>query len=251
MTENVLENKYQNIEYKKNNPFIFKNQSSNSKFHNWYNVVKFSVVILAFIFSLLALWYTSQWKSEALTKLGVNLNSFNFGENLGWNNNWNDLINNANKLSLNEWVSTSTINESIINTLIALSFICVISIIPTLVFKNGTILSIVSLTITFISSIVVIVLFVMCLNAQMDVISLYQNNDINQMKASYDANNNRITEIDTLLGNTGISEDERAKLIAEKGTLTASNTTLVNKLQAEVKRVVESILKLTSGAVVS
>lgn len=250
MTENILENKYQNIEYKKNNPFIFKNQSSNSKFHNWYNVAKFSIVILAFIFSLLALWYTTQWKSETLTKLGVNLNSFNFGADLGWNSGWDGLITNANKLSLNQWVSASSINEAMVNILIALSFVCVISTIPTLVFKNGTILSIISLAVTFISAIIVITLFIMCLNAQMNVISLYQNNDINQLKSSYDANNNRITEIDRLLA-TDISADEKAKLTAEKNTLTTTNTGLVSKLQAEVKRVVEGILKLTSGAVVA
>lgn len=250
MTENILENKYQNIEYKKNNPFIFKNQSYNSKFHNWYNVAKFSIVILAFIFSLLALWYTTQWKSETLTKLGVNLNSFNFGADLGWNSGWDGLITNANKLSLNQWVSASSINEAMVNILIALSFVCVISTIPTLVFKNGTILSIISLAVTFISAIIVITLFIMCLNAQMNVISLYQNNDINQLKSSYDANNNRITEIDRLLA-TDISADEKAKLTAEKNTLTTTNTGLVSKLQAEVKRVVEGILKLTSGAVVA
>lgn len=250
MTENILENKYQNIEYKKNNPFIFKNQSSNSKFHNWYNISKFSIVILAFIFSLLALWYTTQWKSETLTKLGVNLNSFNFGADLGWNSGWDGLITNANKLSLNQWVSASSINEAMVNILIALSFVCVISTIPTLVFKNGTILSIISLAVTFISAIIVITLFIMCLNAQMNVISLYQNNDINQLKSSYDANNNRITEIDRLLA-TDISADEKAKLTAEKNTLTTTNTGLVSKLQAEVKRVVEGILKLTSGAVVA
>ena len=174
-------NKYENIEYKKQNPFIFGGQSSNPKFHKWYNFVKFGVVILAFIFSLLALWYATQWKavtSVSLDEDGTEIKTINGAlVNLAFNKEEFSSASGfaeAMQLSLGEWKS-SIITNGMIEGLIAMSIVGLVFIIPTLVFKNGTAFSLGSLSILSISLIIVIVFYFIGVADQCEVTNILSN----------------------------------------------------------------------------
>ncbi len=144
-----------------------------------------------FIFALLSLWYTTQWKENTLVNLGIDLNSklnlIQSGD--GTTNPVTEAIlqrvTEANALSLGQWSSLQNIfNSSIIDILVAFSFVGIVAIIPSLVFKNGTIYSLISMVIAFVSFIVILTLFSICLIHQNEVVQIYrstgswENNDL-------------------------------------------------------------------------
>lgn len=177
VNESTNVNKYENIVYKKSNPFILGSLSSNSKFHLAYNIIKGIILLLVFIFALLTLWYTTQWKDNTLTNLGIDLQS-KLGGDATSNPDLVAKIEQANLLSLSDWsIAKSSISNSIIDLLVAFSFVGIVAVIPSLVFKNGTIYSVISIAIAFISLIVILVLFFMCISAANPVVQIYRTVD--------------------------------------------------------------------------
>lgn len=242
--------KYDNIEYKKQNPFIFGGNSSNPKFHKWYNFVKFAVVTLTFIFGLIALWYATQWtaieniqdktKTGALLNLSFDLNTyFGFASIEGFDSIVNPAsefakqIKEASALGLSEWKS-SIISSGMIDALIAISFVGLVMIIPTLVFKNGTAFSLASLTILFISFAIIFAFFTIGVVDQCKVTSVLGGSEAKTLYLELQDIAKRISILDK-----NSSADEIAKL-TEQGNKLVAEINKVSKL--ELKNVLDLIL---------
>lgn len=180
----IMKNESDNLEkdiqknYSKNNKFIFGNKAhSCKKFKISYNFIKFFIIFIFAIFSLLSLWYVTQWKKDTLKNLGVNFSKF-LGENETLENLFEkdkiDLLNSISTLTLTQWKSTN-ITEMLLDVLLSFCFIGLIAIIPSLVFKNGTLFSVISLSFVLISLIIVMSIFFIGIQDQQKVISIYNS----------------------------------------------------------------------------
>ncbi|MBD5423070.1 MAG: hypothetical protein HDR43_01070 [Mycoplasma sp.] len=170
-TENKIE-----IQYSKYNPFIFKKDwSKNKKFNIWYNVFKFSIVILMAIFGIMSLWYVAQWETNTLKNLGIDLSKYgDIGQIISEEN-----LMKLNSLGLADFDSTKILNSSLISLLLAFSLVGIIFVIPTLIFKNGTAYSLGSMTITIICLVISMTILFIGLIEQKDIISMYKNDMLN------------------------------------------------------------------------
>lgn len=172
LEENIQKN------YSKNNKFIFGNKAySCNKFKISYNFIKFFIIFTFVIFSLLSLWYVTQWKKDTLKNLGVNFSKF-LGENETLENLFEkdkiDLLNSISTLTLTQWKSTN-ITEMLLDVLLSFCFIGLIALIPSLVFKNGTLFSVISLSFVLISLIIVMSIFFVGIQEQQKVLSIYNS----------------------------------------------------------------------------
>ncbi len=185
---NTKDEKYFNIEYKKYNPFIFGDKlKTKHKFHLWYNIIKFSIILITIIFGLLALWFSTQWEKGFISGAGysfINEDMMNSIFNLdlsyihsGQTDNNIEVFHPASatataisEYSLSDFNIGNKIygnNLSLQSVLIAFSFIGIIMTIPSMVFKNGTAWSLGCIGLSFISMVIVILIFAFGLSDQM------------------------------------------------------------------------------------
>lgn len=167
------------IKYSKYNPFLFKKQFSKKK-NNWYIFLKLSLVILMTIFGLLCLWYTTQWKnSDALKNLGIDLNKFtNIRDYVSENN-----LKKMSTMSIMDFDSISFIKPNVLDIMMAFSLVGLIFTIPTLIFKNGTISSLISLTIILSCLVIAFTLLVLGLIDQQNIINVYKDAKLDGFKS--------------------------------------------------------------------
>ncbi|MGL4343493.1 MAG: hypothetical protein ACRCRZ_02930 [Metamycoplasmataceae bacterium] len=156
MEKNHSENiHYPKIKYSNYNPFIFsEKQKTCPKFKNLYNGVKFSIIFLIAFVALISLWFSTQWSKDTLTNLGYNVS---------------DQYKSYGLIDFKE----SSFKDAMLQSLIAFSFICLFTTIPMMLFKNGTLISIISIAFGFVILILITIFFAIGLKSQMDIVSLF------------------------------------------------------------------------------
>ncbi len=150
------------------NKLIIPSAESNHK--KYFNILKYSLALMITVFGLISLWFSAQWQTEnVLLALGIDITNFSsyvttddtFG-NLA-------LIEEISKFRL--WdLSGSILNQSGVSALVAIGIIMMISLVPLLIFKNGTAWSIGTISCSLVLLIIVITLFSLGLSSQSNAI---------------------------------------------------------------------------------
>ena len=192
---NPKDEKYFNIEYKKYNPFIFGNKlKTNHKFHLWYNIIKFSIILITIVFGLLALWFSTKWEETTdegfISTFGYTFLNEKFFTSLGATssevaNNYVNTVLKFKPLDFNVSNSIYFLNDALPQLLIAFSFIGIVMSIPTMVFKNGTAWSLGALILLIISMVIIVVIFALVLNTH-----IYIDSKLSAIEKSYKINQN-------------------------------------------------------------
>lgn len=174
------------IIFSKYNPFVFgdiKTFYSNKRNKMIYNLAKFFIVILISIMAILSLYFSSTWQAELIngvvadkkdifTKLfAINLNDFVIKSP-----NIYGFLSDAElkqMLNMNIFNIKNTIfNYDMLQSIVAFGFISIFFIIPILAFKNGSLLSVISMTIGFISITIVFALFIIGLSSYFPILTI-------------------------------------------------------------------------------
>lgn len=174
------------IIFSKYNPFVFgdiKTFYSNKRNKMIYNLAKFFIVILISIMAILSLYFSSTWQAELIngvvadkkdifTKLfAMNLNDFVIKSP-----NIYGFLSDAElkqMLNMNIFNIKNTIfNYDMLQSIVAFGFISIFFIIPILAFKNGSLLSVISMTIGFISITIVFALFIIGLSSYFPILTI-------------------------------------------------------------------------------
>lgn len=174
------------IIFSKYNPFVIgdiKTFYSNKRNKMIYNLVKFFIVILISIMAILSLYFSSTWQAELIngvvadkkdifTKLfAMNLNDFVIKSP-----NIYGFLSDAElkqMLNMNIFNIKNTIfNYDMLQSIVAFGFISIFFIIPILAFKNGSLLSVISMTIGFISITIVFALFIIGLSSYFPILTI-------------------------------------------------------------------------------
>lgn len=191
---NELKKKYSKI-----NPFCYGIKNSNKKwFNTTYLTVKLVLVLLIGVFGLIALWYTTQWKVNTISNLGLGFDTLTVqtiskinATQIENSTDWviksieytkvdlsaylnDELYKTMLTKGLGDFATAGSNYNIMINALIAMSFVGIIFIIPSLSFKHGTLFSTISLSVVFISFISVIVMFSILFSYQMDIVSSFK-----------------------------------------------------------------------------
>lgn len=160
------------IIYSKYNKFIFKTSNNNSfdkKESLIYNFAKFGIALLLAIFILISLWISTIWQKDTLKGLNINIEAMNAA--LGGSLLSADEI----KLMLAKNIldfQGLSVNSSIIDSIMTIGIISLFTLIPILVFKNGTLLSVISLSLGFVFLIIIMSLFFYIINQQGELIAI-------------------------------------------------------------------------------
>lgn len=174
------------IIFSKYNPFVIgdiKTFYSNKRNKMIYNLAKFFIVILISIMAILSLYFSSTWQAELIngvvadkkdifTKLfAMNLNDFVIKSP-----NIYGFLSDAElkqMLNMNIFNIKNTIfNYDMLQSIVAFGFISIFFIIPILAFKNGSLLSVISMTIGFISITIVFTLFIIGLSSYFPILTI-------------------------------------------------------------------------------
>lgn len=174
------------IIFSKYNPFVIgdiKTFYSNKRNKTIYNLTKFFIVILISIMAILSLYFSSTWQAELIngvvaekkdifTKLfAINLNDFVIK-----NPNAYGFLSDAElkqMLNMNIFNIKNTIfNYDMLQSIVAFGFISIFFIIPILAFKNGSLLSVISMTIGFASIVIVFTLFIIGLSSYFPILTV-------------------------------------------------------------------------------
>lgn len=174
------------IIFSKYNPFVIgdiKTFYSNKRNKTIYNLIKFFIVILISIMAILSLYFSSTWQAELIngvvaekkdifTKLfAINLNDFVIK-----NPNAYGFLSDAElkqMLNMNIFNIKNTIfNYDMLQSIVAFGFISIFFIIPILAFKNGSLLSVISITIGFASIVIVFTLFIIGLSSYFPILTI-------------------------------------------------------------------------------
>ncbi|MGL5591288.1 MAG: hypothetical protein ACRDCF_00950 [Mycoplasmoidaceae bacterium] len=169
--ESIVEQE-EKIIYSKYNKFIFKTPNNNSfgKQHNLiYNFSKFGLAITLTVFLLISLWMSTIWQKDTLVGLNVNIAAMNTA--LGGDILTKEVIAAMNAKNIMQFAGL-TINASIIDSIMAIGIISLFTLIPILVFKNGTLLSVVSLSLGFVFLITIMSLFFYVINDQGELVAI-------------------------------------------------------------------------------
>lgn len=176
------------INYSKYNPFIWSDrQRKCKKFKKITFILQILLAALVAIFSLLSLWYGTQWGKETLTNLGIDLTKY---QNFFIGDIPADIkkgtkvmviskedFENVSGLALYQWNSTKFLSEGLLNGLLGFSFTGLFLILPLLSFKRGTLIW----TATFLSLalllIGIIAIFSMGLIDQQEVVRLFNSSN--------------------------------------------------------------------------
>ncbi|MGL4616797.1 MAG: hypothetical protein ACRCUM_01030 [Mycoplasmoidaceae bacterium] len=183
------------ITYSKYNKFLFKTRNNNSfdKNHNLiYNFSKFGLAIVLTVFLLISLWMATIWQKETLAGLNVNINAMN-----------NALGGSLDKTTIDAMLAKNimqfaelNINSAIIDSILAIGIISLFVLIPILVFKNGTLLSVVSLSLGFILLITIMSLFFYVINEQGELVAIArEGNFLASLGSPSESQTIRLTEI--------------------------------------------------------
>ena len=176
------------IIYSKYNKFIFKTSDNNSfaKQNNLgYNLFKFGLALILAVFILISLWMTTIWQQKGtlitdvdgvITVKGGTLNALGI-INIASMNQYSggsltpDQINSMLIKNIFEF-SGLNITAPIVDSIIAIGFVSLFMLIPILVFKNGTLLSVISLSIGFVLLIIIMTLFFLIINEQSELVQI-------------------------------------------------------------------------------
>lgn len=165
--EEVIKN--ENIEkvivYSKWNKLVISKAETSAK--KWLNILKYGLALLIMIFGLIALWFSAQWQTPNVLKaLGIDISKYsNYVSTDAAGKEINDLITNISKYQL--WdLKGSLLTEAGVQAMVAMGLISLASVIPLLIFRNGTAWSIGSIAVSLTLFIIVISLFSLGLASQ-------------------------------------------------------------------------------------
>ncbi len=180
--EDISVDTKEKIIYSKFNKFIFKTSDNNSfsKQNNLgYNLFKFGLALILAVFILISLWMTTIWQKETPGALldASNGTLVNLGVNIQLMNQYSggSLTVEQIALMLNKNIfgfSGLNITAPIVDSIIAIGFVSLFMLIPILVFKNGTLLSVISLSIGFVLLIIIMTLFFLVINDQSELVQI-------------------------------------------------------------------------------
>ena len=181
--EDILVDTKEKIIYSKFNKFIFKTSDNNSfsKQNNLgYNLFKFGLALILAVFILISLWMTTIWQKETpgvLLDKGNNGTLVGLGVNIQLMNQYSggSLTVEQIALMLNKNIfgfSGLNITAPIVDSIIAIGFVSLFMLIPILVFKNGTLLSVISLSIGFVLLIIIMTLFFLVIIDQSELVQI-------------------------------------------------------------------------------
>ncbi|MGL5521731.1 MAG: hypothetical protein ACRDAW_00475 [Metamycoplasmataceae bacterium] len=160
--------------YSKYNPLLIKKSEENKKIHFSLSTVRFSISIILLIVLLLALYFTNIWSSDTLNGLGIDQKTISdIANNIGVSLVLSGTTPVVSLLTLSEF-SSSIFNDAMLNSLIVFGFTSIFLLIPIILFKNGTALSISFILLGFIFIIIIVVLFSIGVSSQMNVISPFK-----------------------------------------------------------------------------
>lgn len=162
--ENV-ESKQQVITYSEWNKLVV--PSAESKNKKCFNILKYSTALLITVFGLMSLWFSALWQtSNVLENLGIDISKWSnylSTETSGLNN--AELIKKVSEYNL--WdLKNASLTEPLLQFLSAASILGMFSILPLIIFKNGTAWSIGSLVLSWVLLIVIVTLFSIGLSSQ-------------------------------------------------------------------------------------
>lgn len=130
-----------------------------------FNILKYGLALLITIFSLISLWFSAQWQTENVLKaIGIDISKYS-NYIPSDDNTLNALVNGISKYKL--WnLQNSLLTESGVQALVAIGLLSLASVVPLLIFKNGTAWSIGSIVLSMVLLIIVITLFSLGLVSQ-------------------------------------------------------------------------------------
>ena len=176
------------IIYSKYNKFIFKTSDNNSfaKQNNLgYNLFKFGLALILAVFILISLWMTTIWQQKGTViyadfllekgTLGGTLSGLGVSFGLMHQYLGGSLTADQITLMLDKNIfefSGLNITAPIVDSIIAIGFVSLFMLIPILVFKNGTLLSVISLSIGFVLLIIIMTLFFLIINEQSELVQI-------------------------------------------------------------------------------
>ncbi|MGL5357730.1 MAG: hypothetical protein ACRC9U_01565 [Metamycoplasmataceae bacterium] len=160
--------------YSKYNPLLIKKTEENKKTHFTLSTIRFSTAIVLLVMLLLALYFTNIWSINTLSNLGIEQKTIiDIANNVGVNLVFNGTTPVVSLLTLSEFASSS-FNDGMLNSLIVFGFASIFLLIPMILFKNGTALSISFILLGFIFIIIIVVLFSIGVSSQMNIISPFK-----------------------------------------------------------------------------
>ncbi|MGL5438439.1 MAG: hypothetical protein ACRDA7_01750 [Metamycoplasmataceae bacterium] len=160
--------------YSKYNPLLIKKTEENKKTHFTLSTIRFSTAIVLLVMLLLALYFTNIWSINTLSNLGIEQKTIiDIANNVGVNLVFNGTTPVVSLLTLSEFASSS-FNDGMLNSLIVFGFASIFLLIPIILFKNGTALSISFILLGFIFIIIIVVLFSIGVSSQMNIISPFK-----------------------------------------------------------------------------
>ena len=185
-------NTLDNIKYAKWNPFVFGSRAAACKrFKKWSTFGQLSIVVLIAVFTLLSLWFATQWGKDTLGNLGVDLRKYEgFTDPTIVVNDENKFVNNLisqadfqriSGLALHSWASSSLLTTGGLNALLIFSFIGLFSLIPFLAIKKGTLIS-TSLAFFLLASLgIILTFFILGLLDQQKVVSIFKKQNFKSL----------------------------------------------------------------------
>ncbi|MDK2819537.1 MAG: hypothetical protein KFW07_01740 [Mycoplasmataceae bacterium] len=162
--ENV-ENQQQVIAYSKWNKLVVASAEYKSK--KWFNILKYSTALLITVFGLMSLWFSALWQtSNVLGNLGIDVTK--------WSNYLStdaSGVANAGLIKIvseyNLWdLKNASLTEPLLQFLSVVSILGMFSILPLIIFRNGTSWSIGSLVLSWVLLILIVTLFSIGLSSQ-------------------------------------------------------------------------------------
>ncbi len=146
--------------------------SAEKKLKNPFNILKYGTALLIAIISLISLWFAAKWQtSNMLSTIGIDVTK------------WNDYLSTEDILGNKELIASiskfhlwdlkgAVLNKDGVQSLVAIGILSLISLVPLLIFKNGTAWSIGSITFSWVLLITVIALFALGLASQSNAITV-------------------------------------------------------------------------------
>ncbi len=167
--ENIQEQKVA-ITYSEWNKLVIPSAETNSK--KLFNVLKYGLALLLAIISLISLWFAANWQTaNVLSTIGIDINK--------WNNylSTNDTLGNKELIAaISEFrlwdLKGAVINADGVQGMVAIGIMALASLVPLLIFKNGTVWSIGSITMSSVLLIIIIALFSLGLESQSNAIKV-------------------------------------------------------------------------------
>ena len=188
--------------------------SAESKNKKYFNILKYSLALFMAIFGLISLWFSAQWQTQnVLLALGIDikkLSSYVATDDTLGNL---ALIDEISQFYL--WdLKGAILTKPGVEALVAMGIIMMVSLVPLLIFKNGTVWSIGSISIGFLLLIIVIILFSLGLSSQSNAIKTGALGVESQ------------SQIDNL--NMAIQDNKNLIIIPEPGTLLTPQEQIYN-----------------------